>query len=1124
MDSSIRSMTATTGRTVLAIFAILSLLLSAFAIARPVIASHEPPNGPEVTPTAEEFPGGNPVCPTGSVGYRFNDPEAEDSADVLLADGSTATVTILSVDGDELTFEVEGGLAAIVTVKGGDSSPGTPDQNVYDYTGFPGGGIAHDDGLTTPNEQGISHVDFCLVPIEGSIIVYKTDQTQADVAGAEFTVKDGDTVVGGPTATDANGLACFDGLAVGTTYAVVETDAPDGWLPADPDTQMVEAVQGSCEDRAGDAADATFTNTLLGAIVIYKTDQTAADVADAIFTVEGKEGTFTTGADGAFCVDGLVVGDTVTVTETDAPDGYELANPASQDVTVTQAGDCEDHDGTPDATFTNNLLGSLLVVKVDDGDPVSFLPGAEFEITGPDDYEETATSDDDGWFCLDGLTYGEEYTVTETKAPDGFVIGANNPQMHTIDDSMTCDERKAAEGGPVADLIFSNAREEEETGSITVVKEVDCDECETRTIGYYFNTADQHEEETNGLFADLGGIWADGILFTSVDQVQQYRADDQDGTSDGQNGLSARGQLTLQYLAAALNVERNGEDCDLASRIYNNDASPFDGWTVGDILAEAELAFDDMSEYSDAEIKDALDDINNSSHEEENPLSCEATESGTLDGVTFDLFLEADYPDGDPIATGTTGDDGPGTVIFDGLALDETYVLVESGFPEGMTCTIVDVEGEGFESTLNDDGSVTVHLTANAADVTLTVVNECEEDEEEEELGSILIAKEDHEGAPLGGATFEVDDVAYTDDDLDGFVCVDGLTLGDTVSVEETIAPDGYVGEEGGVDVVVLNPEDCPAIETLGVDQEPSPEADVTFVNFPEEEGQVEIDKIFCFTDGEASTEFFVFGPLEFPENDAFGQVEKDEQGCWTEAVSFTITGGDLTEPLELMTDENGILEFFLPASESAYTITEDLSGESAEFSVGAGEFTVILVLNLVPEEEVGLVKVIKLYCESEEAGTVSFIVEGGDAPVPLISGCGLGAEATFTLGDLEIVTPGDGDDQGIALVLVDVGEYTFAEIDPNAATYDGTIAVEEGEITTIVVLNTFTEGEQPGGGGPGSNEPPREGTAGGNPLPNTATTPAPGGSLPAILLALMALGALAVGGQRMAAEARSRR
>ncbi len=84
--------------------------------------------------------------------------------DVVLSDLSVATVTIISSNGT-LTFEVENGLAAIVKVKGGVSTPGTKDQNVYDYTGFPGGGIAHDDGLLNPNEQGISHVDFCLVPI-----------------------------------------------------------------------------------------------------------------------------------------------------------------------------------------------------------------------------------------------------------------------------------------------------------------------------------------------------------------------------------------------------------------------------------------------------------------------------------------------------------------------------------------------------------------------------------------------------------------------------------------------------------------------------------------------------------------------------------------------------------------------------------------------------------------------------------------------------------------------------------------------------------------------------------------------------------------------------------------------
>ncbi len=210
---------------------------------------------------------------------------------------------------------------------------------------------------------------------------------------------------------------------------------------------------------------------------------------------------------------------------------------------------------------------------------------------------------------------------------------------------------------------------------------------------------------------------------------------------------------------------------------------------------------------------------------------------GTLDGVTFDLFLEEDYPDGDPIDSQTTA--GGGMAVFDDLALDTTYVLVESGFPEGMTCEIVDVIGEGFEFTLNDDGSVTIVLTANNPDVTITVVNDCDEDVEEE-LGSLLIAKEDDEGASLGGATFEVDSVEYADTDDDGFVCVDGLTLGDTVSVEETVAPDGYVGEEGAHDVPILNTDDC---ETRLAGEDPQADADITFVNVPET-GEIEVIKV----------------------------------------------------------------------------------------------------------------------------------------------------------------------------------------------------------------------------------------------------------------------------------------
>ena len=56
-------------------------------------------------------------------------------------------------------------------------------------------------------------------------------------------------------------------------------------------------------------------------------------------------------------------------------------------------------------------------------------------------------------------------------------------------------------------MTFTNHLTEEDLGSITVVKEVECQECETRTIGYYFNAADRHAEETNALFGS--GIEAD---------------------------------------------------------------------------------------------------------------------------------------------------------------------------------------------------------------------------------------------------------------------------------------------------------------------------------------------------------------------------------------------------------------------------------------------------------------------------------------------------------------------------------------------------------------------------------------------------------------------------------------
>jgi hypothetical protein len=92
-------------------------------------------------------------------------------------------------------------------------------------------------------------------------------------------------------------------------------------------------------------------NDNVASLNIRKDDEQGRPLAGAVFTVEGMEGTFTTGADGTFCITGLPEDSIFLVTEIQAPPGYQLANPPSQSVEVDDDGDCD----SPDARFVNLL-------------------------------------------------------------------------------------------------------------------------------------------------------------------------------------------------------------------------------------------------------------------------------------------------------------------------------------------------------------------------------------------------------------------------------------------------------------------------------------------------------------------------------------------------------------------------------------------------------------------------------------------------------------------------------------------------------------------------------------------------------------------------------------------------
>jgi uncharacterized surface anchored protein len=122
----------------------------------------------------------------------------------------------------------------------------------------------------------------------------------------------------------------------------------------------------------GGSVTCVYTNTQqLGAIEITKnsiktdSDDNPIPLAGAKFSIT-KGGTaisgspFTTGADGTICVDNLAFGDYV-VTETEAPDGYQIDDSSGKTVTVDNNAKCSDDPfGGETRTFTDTPLTDVL--------------------------------------------------------------------------------------------------------------------------------------------------------------------------------------------------------------------------------------------------------------------------------------------------------------------------------------------------------------------------------------------------------------------------------------------------------------------------------------------------------------------------------------------------------------------------------------------------------------------------------------------------------------------------------------------------------------------------------------------------------------------------------------------
>ena len=271
--------------------------------------------------------------------------------------------------------------------------------------------------------------------------------------GAEFRILGGG--LDKRYTTGANGLTEQITLPIGE-YTLTEMKAPEGYVINGAGRHISVRADGIYLD--GDKLDERATITIRNAPVNFKlrlvkvdadTNQPLANVA---FILKGKDGgthSLITGSDGITDTISLAPGK-YTLSEVAAADGYAIplngwgftvTEDTVQQVTNTsEVTEWSFNGGLLTLTLKNSRIYGGLTIEKTDGKDGSALAGAEFTITGSDGtpltfiknngrYEaatgegasSTIATDANGTAHITGLKFGN-YAVTETKAPEGYVL------------------------------------------------------------------------------------------------------------------------------------------------------------------------------------------------------------------------------------------------------------------------------------------------------------------------------------------------------------------------------------------------------------------------------------------------------------------------------------------------------------------------------------------------------------------------------------------------------------------------------------------------------------------------------------------------------------------------------